>query len=765
MPLLLLLLALLTVSFPSLSQDVSTQIRGPKGTDRAPVRETVVPQNLAPETIGPLTPVDTLWRIAERIKPQSNISTYQVMYALYQKNPEAFIDGNLNHLRPGATLTIPSEAEMRAVNIATARQKSDADDKSWAQRNKPAAKPQAVVATEKAAEPAVSSTASAAIQEELQRVEQQQKHELSELRKQFRESMMLVETMEAENLQLRTTLSKLQTELEKLKSQLGDDTELQQLKQLVQQQSEALAQQQVQANEPQDGFSWQNIASNPVSWILAACLPALLLLFGVLLWVKRRSKQTEEVLNAANTETPSDPLYRSPLPPLEDTHELDDASLFELDEALLDEAFTDTASVSAEDSAAEYSDDILLEDDSLLPEVDEPVAQQLTDSESEAAIFNTDFDADNILSDTDLSALFAVDDEPEQDIVELADDTEYQLADISEPEIDDKSPETVFDEQTEDIELDIPVEADIASLQEQESFNSSELDAFAESLVAESDADQNSEYADDKAEQLLTEELNELLAQVENEQQSQISAVEPDITALDDISAGDVAAEDELLDEIVDLDEPAPDLSSSEDSSVSRISDAALAVENPSDMLDEYPELDLASTSEFDDFDVLLDEDELVDISDYQSELDDEQFDALLNELEAMAEHADNEPELSEQNETIHAEAPEKPAPLTDADFVEIDHLLSATEAEDENADKFTSLNVDVGLDEFADIIDEPPLDVDAQDNGFAKQLDLVRAYIEIDEFEHANLVIDDILASDAPEHVKQEALQLKTEQ
>jgi len=92
-------------------------------------------------------------------------------------------------------------------------------------------------------------------------------------------------------------------------------------------------------------------------------------------------------------------------------------------------------------------------------------------------------------------------------------------------------------------------------------------------------------------------------------------------------------------------------------------------------------------------------------------------------------------------------------------DFVNIDKLLAATEDQLEpDADQRT-LNIDVGLADFEDLIaaDEAG-DVDHADAGFAGQLDLVRAYIEIGDADSANHLIKEIMASDAPAHVKQEA-------
>lgn len=98
-------------------------------------------------------------------------------------------------------------------------------------------------------------------------------------------------------------------------------------------------------------------------------------------------------------------------------------------------------------------------------------------------------------------------------------------------------------------------------------------------------------------------------------------------------------------------------------------------------------------------------------------------------------------------------------------DFVEIDKLLADAGQQEQDIERFDKLNVDVGLDDYAGIIGEhEQRDVDTEDNGYAAKLDLVRAYIEIDDRESANLLLDEILAADVPDNIKTEAQKLKQE-
>lgn len=63
---------------------------------------------------------DTMFAIGRRHAVQG-VSIYQLMLALQRANPQAFIQSNINLVRAGANLTMPSMAEMLAISDAEAR--------------------------------------------------------------------------------------------------------------------------------------------------------------------------------------------------------------------------------------------------------------------------------------------------------------------------------------------------------------------------------------------------------------------------------------------------------------------------------------------------------------------------------------------------------------------------------------------------------------------------------------------------------------------
>ncbi len=58
---------------------------------------------------------DTLWEIAERYVQDGTVTTQQMVLALFDANPDAFINGNINRLKIGYTLRIPTRGERRAT--------------------------------------------------------------------------------------------------------------------------------------------------------------------------------------------------------------------------------------------------------------------------------------------------------------------------------------------------------------------------------------------------------------------------------------------------------------------------------------------------------------------------------------------------------------------------------------------------------------------------------------------------------------------------
>jgi len=73
---------------------------------------------------------ETLWGIAQRVRPDPALSTNQIMVALYNANPEAF-DGNINRLRAGAILRVPNREAMAATSAQQANAEVRRQNQAW----------------------------------------------------------------------------------------------------------------------------------------------------------------------------------------------------------------------------------------------------------------------------------------------------------------------------------------------------------------------------------------------------------------------------------------------------------------------------------------------------------------------------------------------------------------------------------------------------------------------------------------------------------
>jgi len=73
---------------------------------------------------------DTLWRIANNNRV-GDLSTHQMMMAIYNNNPSAFIDNNINKMIKGSTLTMPSLDEARSISLSEALAQVESHHNSW----------------------------------------------------------------------------------------------------------------------------------------------------------------------------------------------------------------------------------------------------------------------------------------------------------------------------------------------------------------------------------------------------------------------------------------------------------------------------------------------------------------------------------------------------------------------------------------------------------------------------------------------------------
>lgn len=125
---------------PALSAPVLAEAAEPAPRAPAPERPAAAPRGTEARTpafaggeYGPVASGETLWQIALATRP-AEVDVQQMLVAIFEANPGAFIDGNVNLLRRGAVLRIPAAEEVRAIDRAEARRRLAEHSEAWLAR-------------------------------------------------------------------------------------------------------------------------------------------------------------------------------------------------------------------------------------------------------------------------------------------------------------------------------------------------------------------------------------------------------------------------------------------------------------------------------------------------------------------------------------------------------------------------------------------------------------------------------------------------------
>lgn len=77
---------------------------------------------------------DTLWKIAQRVRASDAVSVQQMMLALFEENPQAFQNNNMNSLLANAVLTVPDSARATQTNQREVIAQINQQIAAWEQR-------------------------------------------------------------------------------------------------------------------------------------------------------------------------------------------------------------------------------------------------------------------------------------------------------------------------------------------------------------------------------------------------------------------------------------------------------------------------------------------------------------------------------------------------------------------------------------------------------------------------------------------------------
>ncbi|EOB3675258.1 FimV/HubP family polar landmark protein [Vibrio vulnificus] len=279
---------------------------------------------------GPTSANETLWSIASKLRPANNVSVQQTLLAIYRLNPQAFENQNIHSLVPGSTLRVPSLAQVRsasteqAVTVMKAHQdKLNATSRPIAPT--PVTRPVKVTSTTPAQ--AVSETVKVEPQVDTTPVKTPDVPQVKTLEKQLEMSESELTALEEKNHNLRLMLAEVQSEVDGLKTELGDENRIRsEVEKLLAEEKAKLEEQQRMQPSAFDQF-----LSNGWMVAAAALIPGALIGLLIVMLLGRR-KEAEPSASETQTEAPLTP------PPMSDS-DLDDLTD---DLTLDDDLFSDS---------------------------------------------------------------------------------------------------------------------------------------------------------------------------------------------------------------------------------------------------------------------------------------------------------------------------------------------------------------------------------------------------------------------------------------
>ena len=643
-----LIISISCFSMPISAEDGGIRIRGPKSTDAFPY-----------DRYGPITGNDTLWNIALKVRPDPRLSVYQVMQALFENNPDAFKDSNLNHMINGQYLKIPSIEAMRAISTENAQKKSRSDDKAWQKKVVKVASKKAKTPEDASVNKKDLDAAKSEINVQLKAIDTTQQQRLATIQNDVLDSIDGLQSLLKENEALRKRLGSFNEQLDVMQNEVAKSKEIKlQMDNMIALQQALLAkaearEQALLLEQQKAELEGNSIMSS--SWFIAlmATLPAILVLALIAILLRRRSNKENDAKPASTKK-----------------------------EKLTEQE--PEASVAAAEEPKTVDNELSLEDDVSLD------SELSLDDELSIDLSEVDDDQDDLFSD-DLSSL---DDELlDDDVIQLDDDL-ADLDDLEDISLDDDLETLALDEDIvesdalEGGQLDqSDLDSLFAGLEDEPNDSDDTIDILDSDLVEQGDLDSLlSESSDDD---LVVSEDEELMNKPE------------DIDALLDAS----------LEENTDVSDP-DDIDALLDASVEENKN----VTDPDDidaLLDASVE-ENKNVTDPDDIDALLD----ASVEENKDVSDPDDIDALLDSINAADDAPESEPEATADEDAVEDDNANDNVDVSDPD--DIDALLASINAADDapesepeaTADNDAVEDAHANVDDNVDVSD--PDDIDA---------------------------------------------------
>lgn len=553
--------ALVEKSQPEVVQSVTPQ--APSSKDQVFRRETSQAKALTAKGELNVEKGNTLWSIAGSNRPNNQLTIYQTMMAIQALNQDAFYANNINLLREGAVLRLPTQEQIALFNRATSEKEFERQHSAWmalkqagrldeivskeqmntqAKANSAPASPKAtedklMLASGQSVLPEENASSNEADVQRISELETELSATNELLDKETREKAELNDKLGELNEQLATLerlISLKDQQMAELQRQFASAQQaMQEQKNTVDQLLEAdqLRREQAAAEDA----SWMNkIFGNPIIMSIAGVVLLLIgLLIGMLMKRSGRNKADKEkkddtqefdlapaaaVAPAVAAASVATAVAPDPIEDAEEPIEEEDPFAFDFEVDVPEEDSFDgfDESVASSEVMPEAEDETDAFDEFDIPELDD--SAEVDDFEDALGaemdeLADEDAAADDPFAEFEVEETteIAPEDDPFDEVLERGASTEEVEDDVLDAE------DNGFDLEDTLAELDLPAEDAEESLDVPEDF--SEEESFVNSLLTDdeqSDVDESAVF-DVEPDTALADSIDELLAEAQQE--------------------------------------------------------------------------------------------------------------------------------------------------------------------------------------------------------------------------------------------------------
>lgn len=144
-----------TMPAPAPATQVPSARSAPRSAPLAPAGRVTHTAQLPPVATVPgeylVQRNDTLWQVAEQLRPDASVSIEQTMLGLLRTNPDAFYNNNINELKEGYILRVPDREELTRLSQGEAAREARRQYAEWRQARQQVAAAESVDSAQAAA--------------------------------------------------------------------------------------------------------------------------------------------------------------------------------------------------------------------------------------------------------------------------------------------------------------------------------------------------------------------------------------------------------------------------------------------------------------------------------------------------------------------------------------------------------------------------------------------------------------------------------------